>query len=80
MKCGVLGRNRTCGLLDRNQTLYPLSYEDIGLENPGIRHRIPSPDIMPQTDRLCKRRKKKRKESRVVSETAIWYHSASNDF
>ena len=26
-KC-VLGRNRTCDLLDRNQTLYPLSYED----------------------------------------------------
>jgi hypothetical protein len=23
----ALGRNRTCGLLDRNQTLYPLSYE-----------------------------------------------------
>ena len=24
----VLGRNRTCDLLDRNQTLYPLSYKD----------------------------------------------------
>ena len=23
----ALGRNRTCDLLDRNQTLYPLSYE-----------------------------------------------------
>ena len=23
---GAPGRNRTCGLLDRNQTLYPLSY------------------------------------------------------
>ena len=25
----VLSRNRTCDLLDRNQTLYPLSYKDI---------------------------------------------------
>jgi hypothetical protein len=25
----VLGRNRTCDLLDRNQTLYPLSYKDL---------------------------------------------------
>lgn len=24
---GDPGRNRTCNLLDRNQTLYPLSYE-----------------------------------------------------
>lgn len=38
----VLGRNRTCDLLDRNQTLYPLSYEDIfGNKNPEPKNSSP---------------------------------------
>lgn len=35
---GVPGRSRTCDLLDRNQTLYPLSYED---KKTGVPHEAP---------------------------------------